>query len=375
MPLAEVARLATDLVQALTTVHEAGYVHCDVSVGNVVIACDECDKQLVTLAPKDDAPRCPHVAATQPAVERPPRRYRLIDFGLCQKIDDTNAVTSACGTPGFVAPEITQVPPAAAAGASAALGMIPSFQLDPPQHPPSYSPQAWQLPQSPSLGARSMSHLNISSLWGGMSSPMYSAADSGLGGCGGSTYALSEVSSLASSPPSDRMSFFAGSVDGSVNSPRLAALRSSTPSPPTAWRDLRFRLSAARDVYSVGVVVGLVLSGYLPLCDADHLGCPRSSPDYVRAHVTPRLRVFRKVLADNVHLVAPARSRCLTGPWISCCGVLPIRHVHARLRKSCYAGTQCASGCWEPRPRLMTWRCLCAWWIRQRGAGRRVIPS
>ncbi|KAI9219332.1 hypothetical protein BC828DRAFT_398958 [Blastocladiella britannica] len=320
LPLREIAQMAHDVVAALAGIHEAGYVHCDVSISNMAVRCRACASQS---ADETNGSGCSHTQsmATPASIletARPPsRRYCLIDFGLACKIDEVMSAP-ACGTNGFVAPEVLA---------------MKEYQL--PAATPAMPSAVW-CPVSPALRSCVPLHLEVPPL-------LHPSESNGslvsLGfGVSMAPMSMADVSSLASSPPSDRSAMpwmmmrptnnpggsppvgshgtgLPSTIDSglprSISSPTL----SSHLSPPTAahtaaasWRGLRRRLGAARDLYSAGVVLGMFLAPYLPLCDLDHLGSANTTPEYVRNHILPRLRVSRLALRDSI---LPSHSRVL----------------------------------------------------------------
>ncbi|KAI9189844.1 hypothetical protein H9P43_001277 [Blastocladiella emersonii ATCC 22665] len=268
LPLLELVNMAHDVTSGLAAVHDAGFVHGDVSVSNLVVHCTAC-----AAGDCEDSASCAHVRSKPDAADAPrDRRYCLIDFGLCQRLEDTSTTPLCCGTPGFVAPEIV------------ALQQLEAQRSDGLRED---VVARWSLP-SPALRPHTLG-IPVPSIPGAGAAGYSYASSTGSGydsECG--------ASSLASSPDSDRSGYLSSTGDSGWSSPNPAAAANP-------HRALRRRLGAARDLYSFGVIFGLLLSPYLPLCDADHLGSPRTTPDYIRAHITPRLRALRAVLADELY--------------------------------------------------------------------------
>ncbi|KAJ3375020.1 hypothetical protein GGF31_005742 [Allomyces arbusculus] len=282
LPLWSLSAFALDVAQGLMAVHSAGYVHGDVSVANMVVrdpmASTTSSAASLTSVEMASSPPASHdsLSARPPSHDsdvarlrssRP--RYCLIDFGLCRSVTDAVESPSAGGTPGYVAPEVMN-------------------QLRQQRRARTHS------------GGHSDDHVSPSS---GMPSPDLRPWDA-IGfrphhryptRLGSSPPAAVAGDSLASSPASDH------SYMSSVS----AASGASTTTRHAARAAHRARRHAcARDVYSYGVSLGLLLSPYLPLTDADHLGAPRTTPEYVRTHIVPRLRVMRQILGEAIYVFA-----------------------------------------------------------------------
>ncbi|ORZ32724.1 hypothetical protein BCR44DRAFT_1439796 [Catenaria anguillulae PL171] len=336
LPLVEVARLATHLVHALTTMHSAGWVHCDVSNNNIVIACNMCDRELANVGFGGDSssiPRCPHVSLASPPQSdsasasslspdsstsakiddpHPKRIYRLIDFGLAQKIEDTAAVSMVCGTPGFTAPEAfacNQVPAPPPITANMLTGdnqlYAPFPRSTSANHLPKSSSQLHMASSISATGELTHTIPPPRSSPIPITSPQHNTfhhhpalAHSPLRPSGFSTSHMSS-SYLSHSSSYDNLSYL-----GSCSLESLPLLSSTTHTTLAStnirdahsWTSLQSRITAARDIYSLGIVIGLMLSSYLPLCDADHLGSPLANPEYVSTRIKPRLMAMRSIL-------------------------------------------------------------------------------
>ncbi|KAL7754082.1 hypothetical protein RI367_000062 [Sorochytrium milnesiophthora] len=274
LQLTQIMHLASDILTALSAVHDAGVVHCDVSLANIVV-----DHQ------QDKRPR-----------------YCLIDFGLAQSVYEAQNTPVVSGTPGFIAPEV----------------------LTPPDSP---------LP-APALGLpTSSSAISIA--------PLRHAASS--------TAAVSLASSWSS--VNSLSSYMLTGAGGGASSMICDACHRSTP-------------TSARDIYGFGIVLGLLLSPYLPLCEAELLGSAMCSAQYVRKNIVPRLKVFKSVLRSLymldsvVYHAADLLIRMLSySPRCRISAAAALQHPFVTYAASHPPAAAPSPACWTSEYAVEYWKC------------------
>jgi serine/threonine protein kinase len=261
IPLPQLSRLARDLLCGLSILHATGYVHGDVSLSNIVCK----DETRCCADGKDDT-----------------AQYALIDLGLAQPLSKAIKCPRQGGTPGYIPPEVLMFSSSAE-----------RVELQNEDHTDEASDFArWSNVLGLSLSCRDPNSTKGSNY--DCTIPTIPLSKRSL---------FEDVPAFAnSSKPCSPLSSPSSSPTISVLSPKPPAESPKIPMTPSFLR----RLCASRDIYSFGVVLGLLLSPYLPSCtNTSHLGGPRTDPVYIRKEVLPPLRTFHWLLTHRLPSSSP----------------------------------------------------------------------
>ena len=79
----EAARLARQIIGAVSHLHDHGVVHCDLKPSNILVLEREADRDAMTV--------------------------KIADFGLSQSLAQQGQLTDVCGTPDYFAPELAEI--------------------------------------------------------------------------------------------------------------------------------------------------------------------------------------------------------------------------------------------------------------------------